>query len=56
VTADVNQLRLERSFDRVLSVETLEHVRNFEALLARIASWLEPGGRFSCPSTGACPA
>jgi cyclopropane-fatty-acyl-phospholipid synthase len=47
-TADVNELELERRFDRILSVEMLEHVRNYEALLARIASWLEPDGRFFC--------
>jgi cyclopropane-fatty-acyl-phospholipid synthase len=44
----VNRLRLERRFDRVLSVEMLEHVRNYETLLGRIATWLEPGGRFFC--------
>ncbi len=48
LTADVNTLQLERRFDRILSVEMLEHVRNYEALFARIASWLEPGGRFFC--------
>jgi cyclopropane-fatty-acyl-phospholipid synthase len=26
----------------------LEHLRNYEELLARIASWLEPDGRFFC--------
>jgi len=48
VTADVNALELDARFDRILSVEMLEHMRNYEALLARIASWLEPGGRFFC--------
>jgi cyclopropane-fatty-acyl-phospholipid synthase len=48
VTADVNVLELDRRFDRIVSVEMLEHVRNYEALLARIASWLEPEGRFFC--------
>ena len=33
------------SFDRVVSVEMFEHVRNHEQLLARIASWLRPEGR-----------
>ena len=44
VTADVNRFEPERRFDRVVSVEMFEHVRNQELLLARIASWLEPGG------------
>jgi cyclopropane-fatty-acyl-phospholipid synthase len=48
LTADVRRLRLERRFDRILSVEMLEHMRNYEALLARIASWLELDGRFFC--------
>lgn len=33
-------------FDRVVSVEMLEHVRNHAALFARVASWLGPEGRF----------
>jgi cyclopropane-fatty-acyl-phospholipid synthase len=44
VTADVNRFEPDRSFDRVMSVEMFEHVRNHELLLARIARWLEPGG------------
>ena len=46
VTADANVLELPAgSFDRVLSVEMLEHVRNHEALLGRVAGWLRPGAR-----------
>jgi cyclopropane-fatty-acyl-phospholipid synthase len=45
VTADVNSLAPVQRFDRVVSVEMFEHLRNWEALLARIAGWLEPGGR-----------
>jgi cyclopropane-fatty-acyl-phospholipid synthase len=48
VTADVSTLDLDIRFDRIISVEMLEHMRNYEALLARIASWLEPDGRFFC--------
>lgn len=49
LTADANDLELDAArFDRVLSVEMLEHVRNYEALLRRIASWLKPDGRFFC--------
>ncbi len=48
LTADVSRLELRERFDRVVSVEMLEHMRNYEALFARIASWLEPGGRFFC--------
>jgi cyclopropane-fatty-acyl-phospholipid synthase len=46
LTADMNQFATERRFDRVLSVEMFEHMRNWEALFVRVASWLEPDGRF----------
>ena len=46
VTADVNALELpEGAFDRCVSIEMFEHMRNYETLLARIASWLKPGGK-----------
>lgn len=45
VTCDMNDLALEHQrFDRVVSVEMFEHMRNYEQLLARISSWLRPGG------------
>ncbi len=45
VTADMNDFRTERRFDRVVSVEMFEHMRNYELLMGRIAEWLKPGGR-----------
>lgn len=45
VTADANDLELDRRFDRVVSVEMFEHMRNYEALMAKVASLLEPDGR-----------
>jgi cyclopropane-fatty-acyl-phospholipid synthase len=45
VTADMNDFDTERRFDRVLSVEMFEHMRNHEALLAKISSWLRPDAR-----------
>lgn len=45
VTADMNVFDTKRRFDRVVSVEMLEHMRNYEALLARVSSWLRPDGR-----------
>ena len=32
-------------YDRVVSVEMFEHMRNWQALLARIAKWLKPDGK-----------
>ncbi len=43
-TADMNTFAPEGAFDRVVSVEMFEHMRNYGALLARIRGWLRPGG------------
>lgn len=32
-------------FDRCLSVEMFEHMKNYKELLRRVASWLKPGGK-----------
>ncbi len=45
VTADVNAFDTDRRFDRIVSVEMFEHMRNYEVLLARVASWLRSDGR-----------
>ncbi len=46
LTRDVNHLELNRdSFDRCVSVEMFEHMRNYDVLLGKIASWLRPGGQ-----------
>jgi cyclopropane-fatty-acyl-phospholipid synthase len=45
VTRDMNDFRTERRFDRVVSVEMFEHMRNWEELLRRVAGWLRPDGR-----------
>jgi cyclopropane-fatty-acyl-phospholipid synthase len=45
VTADMNGFDTDHRFDRVVSVEMFEHMRNWERLLARIAGWLKPDGR-----------
>jgi cyclopropane-fatty-acyl-phospholipid synthase len=44
VTADMNEFDPGRTFDRVVSVEMFEHMRNHELLMERIAGWLRPGG------------
>ena len=45
VTADVGDFDTEAKFDRVVSVEMFEHVRNHQKLLARIARWLVDEGQ-----------
>jgi cyclopropane-fatty-acyl-phospholipid synthase len=44
VTADVNAFETDRRFDRVVSVEMFEHMRNYARLLERVSSWTRPGG------------
>ena len=43
VSAHVDTVRPE-TFDRIISVEMLEHVRNHRELGRRLARWLRPGG------------
>jgi cyclopropane-fatty-acyl-phospholipid synthase len=46
ITHDVNSLALEPAqFDRAVSIEMFEHMRNYKTLLGRIASWLRPDGK-----------
>jgi cyclopropane-fatty-acyl-phospholipid synthase len=44
VTADVNDLVLDERFDRVISIEMFEHVKNHRRLMADIAGWLADDG------------
>jgi cyclopropane-fatty-acyl-phospholipid synthase len=43
-TADMNVFDTDEQFDRVVSVEMFEHMRNYRDLMARVAKWLVPGG------------
>ncbi|MBT3811567.1 MAG: class I SAM-dependent methyltransferase [Gammaproteobacteria bacterium] len=45
ITCDVNQLELKQQFDRIVSVEMFEHMRNYEYLLSHIANWLKQDGK-----------
>ena len=42
ITADMNDFSIEESFDRVVSIEMFEHMRNYELLLERISTWMKP--------------
>ncbi|WP_029148975.1 cyclopropane-fatty-acyl-phospholipid synthase family protein [Methylophilus sp. 5] len=46
ITADMNVFDTEQTFDRVVSVEMFEHMRNYQVLYARVARWLKPDGLF----------
>jgi cyclopropane-fatty-acyl-phospholipid synthase len=41
ITADMNRFEAPGLYNRVVSVEMFEHMRNYELLLARIASWMK---------------
>ena len=45
ITADVNSFETDATFDRVVSVEMFEHVRNHRGLFQRIHAWLKPQGK-----------
>jgi cyclopropane-fatty-acyl-phospholipid synthase len=42
VTADVTAFEFERKFDRVVSIEMLEHMRNYERFFAKVRRWMRP--------------
>jgi cyclopropane-fatty-acyl-phospholipid synthase len=45
ITADMNDFSTDQVFDRVVSVEMFEHMRNWPRLLERINTWLSPEGK-----------
>lgn len=45
ITCDANRFEPAGEFDRVVSVEMFEHLRNWREMLKRIDGWLRPGGR-----------
>jgi cyclopropane-fatty-acyl-phospholipid synthase len=45
-TEDMNTFQPRGEFDRVVSVEMFEHLRNWRAMFGRVAGWLNPGGVF----------
>lgn len=45
VTADINDFETEQRFDRVISLEMFEHMRNWGELFRRVSEWLRPGGQ-----------
>jgi cyclopropane-fatty-acyl-phospholipid synthase len=46
ITCDVNRLELPAGeFDRTVSIEMFEHMRNYQHLLGNVSRWLKPGGK-----------
>ncbi|TFY54361.1 hypothetical protein EVJ58_g8910 [Rhodofomes roseus] len=46
VTADINDFDFSEGnqFDRILSIEMFEHMKNYKTLLSKITSWMRPEG------------
>ena len=45
LTCDMNDFETKEKFDRVVSVEMFEHMRNYRVLLESINHWLRPNGK-----------
>ena len=45
VTADMNDFETENKYDRVVSIEMFEHMRNYKKLLSKVSSWLNDDGK-----------
>jgi cyclopropane-fatty-acyl-phospholipid synthase len=45
ITADMRNFSTKQRFERILSVEMFEHMRNYELLFRRISSWLTDRGK-----------
>ncbi len=45
ITADVSHLNLDRRFDRIVSIEMFEHMKNYERLMSKLAACLKPDGK-----------
>ena len=46
ITADMNDFEAHGRYDRVVSVEMFEHMRNWQLLMGRIGNWLKADGCF----------
>ena len=44
ITQDMRDFEIRERFDRVISIEMFEHMKNYEELLRRVAGWMTPEG------------
>jgi cyclopropane-fatty-acyl-phospholipid synthase len=45
ITTNINEFKLDQTFDRVVSVEMFEHMRNYQKLMKLVADLLKPDGK-----------
>lgn len=46
ITCDMNEFETTAKFDRVVSIEMFEHMRNWSLLFNKVADWLNDNGKF----------
>lgn len=46
ITADMNNFDTPETYDRIVSVEMFEHMRQWQKLYERVSHWLKPDGLF----------
>lgn len=44
ITGNIANIELEKTFDRIISIEMFEHMRNYKKLLSKLANWLSVDG------------
>lgn len=45
ITININDFTLDKTFDRVVSVEMFEHMRNYQKLMHKVSTLLKPEGK-----------
>lgn len=45
ITSDMREFATDDRFDRIVSIEMFEHMRNYALLFSRVADWLTPEGK-----------
>lgn len=46
ITCDMNDFDTDEKYDRVVSIEMFEHMRNWKMLFHKVAGWLNDNGKF----------
>jgi len=45
ITCDINKFDTELRFDRIITIEMFEHMKNYELLFQHVSTWLKDGGK-----------
>jgi cyclopropane-fatty-acyl-phospholipid synthase len=45
ITTDINVFKNEEKFDRIISIEMFEHLRNYQEIFAKMKTWLNLDGK-----------